>query len=206
MRLRLALLIVTLPCVTACTTVDFSSMANAPSSSSSRDSLKKNIVERSVGKLFAVFSKNGWSERDAQNKMEAATSILLKGMSASQGQNQVADASYVETVPSLAVLNKDLKSATYHIDQTTKAAEVFHAMAPQDSNLRRELQSLEKALSVSREAEENFKRAGIRFGADQTQPEWRTFERSVERLLRVTDSFGDSVRAPVQTLEDTEAF
>jgi len=80
------------------------------------------------------------------------------------------------------------------VSQATKAAEVYLAMAPDDTNLREELASLQEALIASREAQLVFKAAL----AGQNTSEHSvlvTFVNSVDALRDVTDAYGDRVRS-----------
>jgi len=180
-------------------------MGNNPSAIT-RPSLQKNVVERSVGKMQAAFIKKKLSSRNASNKIEAAAQVLLKGMTrAKLGQN-VSLSAYADTVSDRDTLNADIQFATGHIVQTTKAAEVFLETATDDMTLRKELQNLERALSVSYEATERLTLAMEKMDIAESNvlqttldqgDTWIAFKTSVDSLRSVTDKFGDRVRSPL---------
>jgi hypothetical protein len=84
--------------------------------------------------------------------------------------------------------------ASTHVEQTTKAAEVYLAMAPAEKSLRKELISLEKALIASREASQVFEEALIKTAGDMNAMDYSAYNASVNELRDVTNAFGDRVR------------
>ena len=92
------------------------------------------------------------------------------------------------------IVLSDIRIAAKHVEQTTKAAEVYLAMAPGEKSLRKELVSLEKALIASREASQVFEDALIKTVGETSAMDFVSYKNSVNELRDVTNAFGDRVR------------
>jgi len=86
--------------------------------------------------------------------------VLLKGLE-DKDTASIESAGYAALATEPMVVLSDIRMAATHVEQTTKAAEVYLAMAPGERSLRKELVSLEKALIASREASQVFEDALI---------------------------------------------
>lgn len=193
MSLRLIILSVSVIGLSACTTVDLSSMANNPTNIV-RSSIQKNVVERSVSRLQTAFAKKKLSERGSTNRMAAAAQILLKGMDKVKGDSNVSDVAYRDSVSDIATVKADLQFASGLVIQTTKAAEVYLDTASTDMTFKKELQNLERALLISNEASERFVLAMTKVGLTKEDADWEAYMASKDSLRLVTDKFGERVR------------
>lgn len=193
MSLRLIILSVSIVGLSACATVDLSSMANNPTNIV-RPSIQKNVVERSVSRLQTAFAKKKLSERGSTNRMVAAAQILLKGMDKVKGESSVSDVAYRDSVSDKATVKADLQFASGLVTQTTKAAEVYLDTASMDMTVKKELQNLERALLISNEASGRFVLAMEKVGLAKEDVDWETYMASKESLRLVTDKFGERVR------------
>lgn len=90
------------------------------------------------------------------------------------------------------MLIDDIKTARYHIVQTTKAAEVYLDIASADANLTPELKQLQQALRLSEEAQSSF--VENKTNTSAVNIELTGLKVDVDNLRRVTDNFGDVVR------------
>jgi hypothetical protein len=190
--------IVTLLCVAAsgCATVDLANTGRVGGTAtvSAQSSAKVNVVQRAASKLYAAFTSNGWVEKRSKKRVQSAASVLLRGLDATDANSPLSN--YETQNLTLADIALDIEAANSYVVQTTKAAEVYLAMASDDTNLREELASLQKALIASREAEMVFKSALTSLGANEHNS-WMSYATSVNNLRDVTDKFGDRVRSGV---------
>jgi len=178
--------------LSACATVDLAEIAKS-GEAVSQQSVERNVVERTASKLYATFISKGWSVRDDRNKIEMTANILLNGIH-SQDKDSQPKSIYLKSLKSADVIKSDILQASQHIQQTTKAAEVFLAVAPQEGSLRQELGLLEKAVLAGREAENTFILAYSKLGVSAKQADILAFEQSVDALSAVTNEFGTRVR------------
>ena len=88
----------------------------------------------------------------------------------------------------------DIKTVSRHVEQTTKAAEVYLAMAPIEKSVKKELGSLEQALLASRSAEAIFETTLQELGQNSSASEFVNYKQVVDELKYVTDAFGERVR------------
>lgn len=187
MSVRLTLTLLTIFCLPACTTVDLADMAKSPTTSVNRPSVQKNVVQRAADRLYAAFTQKGWSESESRNRMQSAARVLLKGLP----EQTETEGGYVTQVQNLNTVKADIVTASAHVEQTTKAAEVFLAMASDDTALKTELDYLERALLAAREAESTFTAALTKFDAEVSVV---PFTAKIDSLRNVTNIFGDRVR------------
>lgn len=169
----------------ACATVDVASMT-APAARAEAPA-EANVVRRAVAKLKTAFTQRGFGPNASQRKMQAAADLLLNGINRDAA---VAEAGYADQTHSAAVVTADILVATRHVNQATRAAEVYLEMAPGDRRLDGELAELEAALLVSEKACKTFAKALSR---DDTS-ELAALRSSVDDLRDVTDAFGFRVR------------
>jgi len=190
--------IVTLLCVatSGCATVDLANTGHVGGAAtvSAQSSAKVNVVQRAASKLYAAFTSNGWVEKRSKKRVQSAASVLLRGLDATDANSPLSN--YEAQTRTVADIALDIEAANGYVVQTTKAAEVYLAMASDNTNLREELASLQKALIASREAEMAFKSALSRTGASENGV-WANYAASVNNLRDVTDKFGDRVRSGV---------
>lgn len=178
---------------TGCATVDLQSMAGMERSTAAVSETDTNVVERAVAKLRAVFASRGFGEKSSQKKMQAAADVLMNGLNASLS----ADPQYDDLPRLIAEVREDMRLATRHVEQTTRAAEIYLEVAPEDRLLDKELDSLQAALLASERASRGFSAAleNYETGSSQTNPDLIAFRTSVDALRESTDAFGARVRA-----------
>ncbi len=191
MRLKLSIILLSCLSISACATIDLDEMAakNQPTKAATLDI---NVVQRAASKLYAAFSSKGFVAKDSKKRMQSAARILLKGLEEKDVTDQ--DMSYAANISDPEIILSDIRLASRHVEQTTKAAEVYLAMAPVETSMRPELNSLEKALLASREAEHVFEDALINSGAAVSLIELKNYSASVRELSEITNAFGDRVR------------
>ena len=175
----------------ACATVDLNDVASSKASTSSKV-VDINVVQRAASKLYAAFTNRGFVASTSRKRVHSAAMVLLEGMDSEKLTKT--DAGYVETATDSTVVLSDIRIATNHVEQTTKAAEVYLAIVPTERSLREELSSLEQALLASREAEQIFETALDKTGANKTSLDYVSYATAVDSLRDVTDAFGDRVR------------
>jgi len=198
MSLRLTLILTACFSMSACATVDLNDVAtkNQVTRTSAVDI---NVVQRAATKLYAAFSSRGFVAKDSRKRVQSAARILLKGLEEKDVRNTEAETSYMASAMDKLTVLSDIRLASNHVEQTTKAAEVYLVMVPVDKSVRKELASLEKALLASREASRVFEDALIKTSGDKTAVEFSAFETSVDELRNVTNAFGDRVRGAQTT-------
>ena len=199
MSVKLTTLCIACLSLTACATVDLSEVATSNKASSAKvDNL--NVVQRAAAKLHAAFSNRGFVAHTSRARVHSAANVLLKGLEA-EALNEDVATGYVASLNDNAAILSDLRLAATHVEQTTKAAEVYLAIAPVDRSLRKELTSLERALLASREAEQLFEAGMEKTGGNVNALEFVSFKQSVNELRDVTDAFGHRVREERSTKE-----
>lgn len=174
--------------VTGCATVDLQSMAGTMPASADAQPSERNVVQRAVDKLRAAFASRGFGEKTSQRKMHAAADMLLNGLAARSVSAPEGD--YAATLKPASIVLDDIALAQSHIDQATRAAEIYLEMAPSERKLDDELDSLQAALMASERASRVFTDAL----GDETLSELVSLRTSVDALRTVTDSFGQRVR------------
>lgn len=194
MKAKVALITMICCVASGCATVDFANVGgeSAEQTASVRQDNKANVVERAASKLYGAFAAQGWVVNKKRKSVQSAASVLLRGLDRESVDGPLS--AYAENSHSLAEIHADMTTAKDFVLQANKAAEVFLAMAPDDTNLRKELASLQKALISSREAELVFKLALKDAGFDSDEI-WNDYSRTVDALRDVTDAYGDRVRA-----------
>ncbi len=196
MKAKIALLTIVAVLATGCATVDLGSVGTSVSAAPTASKTKVNVVQRAASKLYAAFTTKGWVTKVSRKRVQSTASVLLRGLD-SETPNGPLNA-YAAKAGSLSDIRADIYSAQQHVDQTTKAAEVYLAMAFDNTNLREELASLQKALIASRQAELVFKSAfeakGMGTKSMDTDGALVAYSKTVDRLRDVTDIFGDRVR------------
>jgi hypothetical protein len=175
----------------ACATVDMTDMSGSQSETVTK-AVDVNVVQRAASRLYSVFINRGFVEKTSRNKMRSAARMLLKGLENTPLSREV---NYASTVESLDVIKSDIVFAQSYVDQTRQAAEIYLAMAPGETSLKKELSSLQQALAAANEAKNSFSEALEAKQADTTQVEFVTYVESVTALSEVTDAFGVRVRA-----------
>jgi len=130
--------------------------------------------------------------------MRSAARVLLKGLE-DKGSASVESAGYAALATDSIVVLSDIRIASKHVEQTTKAAEVYLAIAPGEKSLREELVSLEKALIASREASQVFEDALIKTSGETKALDFASYKASVNELRDATNAFGDRVREAQMT-------
>jgi len=197
MSLRLTLLLAASLSMSACATVDLNDVATSGGPTAAK-SVDVNVVQRAASKLYAAFSSRGFVAKDGRKRVQSAARVLLKGLE-DKDVSTVSAVGYVSTASDNVVVLSDIRIASKHVEQTTKAAEVYLAIAPADSSLRKELVSLEKALIASREASQVFEDALIKTAGQFDVLDYNAYKISVNELRNVTNAFGDRVREAQMT-------
>lgn len=192
MRLK-SVIIFSMVCgLSACTTVDLSEMASQ--NSFAKTTVEKNVVERSVGRLYSAFTRKGWCTRTSRNRLQGTAQVLLKGLENAKLSAPSQGVTYnVEPKP-FTVIVTDIAQAQTHVDQTVRAAEVYLEMAAADTDLKQELIGLERALLASREAKTTFDTALSAHSEASDTTILDLYSASVEDLRSVTDIYGERVR------------
>ena len=192
MSVKLTIMFAACLSLTACATVDLSEVAASNKAASANvDNL--NVVQRAAAKLHAAFSNRGFVAKTSRQRVHSAANVLLKGLE-SEALSDTVNAGYMDGLTDQAAILSDLRLAASHVEQTTKAAEVYLAIAPADRSLRNELTSLERALLASREAEQLFEAGLEQTGGNMKALEFVGFQHAVNELRNVTDEFGHRVR------------
>jgi len=183
--------------MSACATVDLNDVAtsNTPAAAKSVD---LNVVQRAASKLYTAFSSRGFVAKDGRKKVRSAARVLLKGLE-DKDVTTVSTKSYADVALNQMTVLSDIRMASTHVEQTTKAAEVYLAIAPSKASLRKELVSLEKALIASREASGVFEDALIKTAGEANAMDYLAYKSSVNELRDVTNAFGDRVREAQMT-------
>lgn len=171
--------------ITGCTTVDMTEMAS-PIAAKAEAPAEKNIVLRAASKLYAAFRSKGFVAKKSRKNMQSAASILLNGL---EERELTSDDNYKTRDLPRSVVLEDITHATQHVRRTANAAEIYFEMSDGKQKLRDELGSLEEALLSSREAVVSFETV---VGTEIS--ELNILNAEIERLKRVTDSFGKRVR------------
>ena len=197
MSLRLTLLLAASLSLSACATVDLNEMAS-PSATPAAKTADVNVVQRAASKLYTAFANRGFVPKSSRKKMQSAARVLLKGLEDKE-VTSVSAVGYVDMAQSPQIILTDIRMAASHVEQTTKAAEVYLAMAPSEKSLRKELVSLEKALIASREASQVFEDALIKTSGEARAMDYKGYKTSVNELRDVTNAFGDRVREAQMT-------
>ena len=197
MSLRLTLILTAALSMSACATVDLTEVT-APKAESTAKVADINVVHRAASKLYAAFTNRGFVAKDSRKKMRSAATVLLKGLE-DKNASSVETEGYVHKATDPVAILSDIRIAVGHVEQTTKAAEVYLVIAPSEKSLRKELVSLEKALIASREASQVFEDALIKTTGETTAMDFVSYERSVNELRDVTNAFGDRVRESQMT-------
>ena len=197
MSLRLTLILTAALSMSACATVDLTEVT-APKAESTAKVADINVVHRAASKLYAAFTNRGFVAKDSRKKMRSAATVLLKGLE-DKNASSVETEGYVHKAADPVAILSDIRIAAGHVEQTTKAAEVYLVIAPSEKSLRKELVSLEKALIASREASQVFEDALIKTTGETTAMDFVSYERSVNELRDVTNAFGDRVRESQMT-------
>jgi len=191
MSLRLTIGLISCILLSACATVNLDEMA-AQAKASPSSALDINVVQRAATKLYAAFTSRGLVAKNSQKRMQSAARILLNGLEQKEVTTQ--DVSYASQASDPVIVFADIRTASRHVEQTTKAAEVYLAIAPVEKSLKKELGSLEEALLASRAAETIFEETLENLGQGLTASEFVNYSSLVDELKDVTNAFGDRVR------------
>lgn len=192
MSLRLKLLLAASLSMSACATVDLNDMASSDMPVAAK-SVDVNVVQRAATKLYMAFSNRGFVANDGRKKMRSAARVLLKGLE-DKDVSPASSKGYAALATDRNAVLSDIRMAASHVEQTTKAAEVYLAMAPAEKSLRKELVSLEKALIASRESLGVFEDALIKTSGQASVSDYKAYQVSVNELRDVTNAFGYRVR------------
>jgi hypothetical protein len=190
MKAKIALMTICCVAASGCATVDFVEAASRPGAQASV-AASPNVVQRAASKLYAAFTNRGWGARSSKRRVQSAADILLRGLDNTSDDGPLN--AYAAKAQSLSRVQADMLTAQNYIDQTSKAGEVYLAMANADADLGDELVSLQKALLVARQSEQMFETTLSKFG-DGNQETLVVYAGKVDRLRDVTDQFGDRVR------------
>lgn len=193
----------------ACATVDLNSVGGMPSSQAEAEAPITSVVERAVSRMNAAYAERNFAPVSERNNMAMAADILMNGLS-SQTASSVVETSYADRDLPRATILSDIAIARHHVDQTTRAANVYLETAPSDDELTDELAQLEGALLYSERARLEFDRAlshGIEHAKVEhamvdrgvaehgtTDGELADLQHSIDGLRSITDEFGIRVR------------
>jgi len=175
--------------LSACATVDVTAIGSPDSEVAQLETVeqKGNVITRAVMRLQSVFIDKGWHEDRSRENVQSAANILLNGLKETTSSSPKP----INASSNANMLLDDIKTASYHISQTTKAAEVYMDVASSDADLKPELKQLEKALRLSEEAHGKFQNQVV---AVNLVSEMELLSNEIELLRVITDDFGDVVR------------
>ena len=182
--------------LSACTTVDLSQVA-INSEPEKVAPVQQNVVERSAKALTAKFQDSGWCSASPQEKTQTAASVLLNGI-----DSESTPISPTYKAAKSSQLASHLLEANRHVEQTTKAAEVYLSMY-ENSSLDLELSVLETALLSAREAEKRFGLEAVKYNNETIQSRYVILQNSVDELKTVTDSYGERIRSDIAAKSGT---
>lgn len=189
MRIRFILIATTALVCTGCATVDLQNMAGSSDvATTTQYESESNVVQRAVDKLRTTFASRGFGAKSSQRKMHAAADMLLNGLSARSVSASDEDYAAAEKTPAMII--EDIQIARGHVEQTTRAAEVYLEVAPNGRTFDDELESLEAALLASERAVTMFDAALL----SNDPVELDSLRVSVDGLRVITDEFGARVR------------
>lgn len=189
MRIRFILIATTALVCTGCATVDLQNMAGSSDvATTTQYESESNVVQRAVDKLRTTFASRGFGAKSSQRKMHAAADMLLNGLSARSVSASDEDYAAAEKTPAMII--EDIQIARGHVEQTTRAAEVYLEVAPNGRTFDDELESLEAALLASERAVTMFDAALL----SDDPVELDSLRVSVDGLRVITDEFGARVR------------
>lgn len=175
--------------LSACATVDVTSIGAAPEPVADvTETQRGNIITRTVKRLYQVFTDRGWYADTSRERVQSAANILLNGLQNSEDEFMP----FADAPVTSAALIDDIKTARYHVVQTTKAAEVYLDVASSDASLDDDLKQLQKALRACEQVQANFSQSEVLNA--QAQSELDGLMAEVDRLRTVTNDFGDVVR------------
>lgn len=177
--------------LSACATVNVSAIGDTTSNVEAEDVVDSgNVITRTAKRLYQVFVDKGWYEETSRKRINTATNVLLNGLKDVEVDVETgSEVTYISTDHFL----DEVKTARYHLTQTTKAAEVYLDIASSDADLNGELKQLQKALHVSEKAHEHFSNQKVE--STVAVAEINSFAEDIETLRHVTNDFGDIVRA-----------
>ena len=175
--------------LSACATVDVTAIGSPDAEVTQLETTEQqgNVITRAVMRLQSVFIDKGWHEDRSRENVQSAANILLNGLK----ETTSSSLKLINASSNTNMLLDDIKTASYHISQTTKAAEVYMDVASSDANLKPELKQLEKALRLSEEAHGKFQ---DQFVVVNLTSEMEQLSNEIELLRVITDDFGDVVR------------
>ena len=180
----------------ACTTVDLSQVA-VNTKPTAIPQQKENVVARSCQKLASLFSHKGWIKNKDKPATQHATNILLHGLEKT-GQNDKQNQNATpKTYQSVSQINSDIMLANAQIQQTTKAAEVFLAIAAPDTSLEDELSQLETTFLTVKSAQIRFENALEQARALDNNESYNVLTSTIAKLKDITDEYGTRVRAQI---------
>ena len=176
--------------LSACATVDVTAIGAADAEAEQLQVAEQdgNVITRAVMRLQDVFVDKGWHEDQSRKQVQSAASILLNGLQKTvSGTPRLINASTGNQM-----LIDDIKTARYHISQTTKAAEVYMNVASSDADFKLELNQLQKALQLSEAVQVHFKDEAFGTNVDA---HLELLASDVKSLRVITDEFGEAVRS-----------
>ena len=177
--------------LSACATVNVTSIGDTTPNVAEADVVESgNVITRTAKRLYQVFVAKGWYEDTSRKRVNTATNVLLNGL---KDVEVDAETGSEVTYTSIDHFLDEIKTARYHLTQTTKAAEVYLDIASSDSDLTGELEQLQKALHVSEKAHDHFSNQQI--NTTVAEVEVNNLGSDIETLRQVTNNFGDVVRA-----------
>ena len=186
--------------LSACATVDVTAIGATDNAAQVETVEQKgNVITRAVMRLQDVFINKGWHEDRSRKQVQSAASILLNGLKETSADTP----RLINASSNTAMLRDDIKTASYHISQTTKAAEVYMDVASSDADLKPELKQLQKALRLSEEAQVKFQGEAV---AVNLVADIEKLSNEIESLRVITDDFGNVVRARHLALANASAF
>jgi hypothetical protein len=189
MRTGFILIATTALVCTGCATVDLQNMAGSSDVATTvQYESESNVVQRAVDKLRTTFASRGFGAKSSKRKMHAAADMLLNGLSARSVSES--DEDYVAGAKTPAMIIEDIQVARGHVEQTTRAAEIYLEVAPNGRTFDDELESLEAALLASERAVTMFDTALL----SDDPVELDSLRASVDGLRVITDEFGARVR------------
>lgn len=175
--------------MTACTTVDFTQLKQ------SEDVLSDSVIDEAVS-LHTHFKQQGWGARQNSKQLKMVSDMLMNGFGYDDFADSEAlkDDSYEQQIKTLPEIERDIQQAHVYIENITESAQTCIDDS-ENVQMRKILVRLEQALLISKEAESMFRMALKKIEGQSDNAVFQTFQKSIDDLRAITDTYGTEVRA-----------
>ena len=176
--------------LSACSTVDLSQAALENKNATPFAMQKKNVVQRACHSMTLAFQAKGWNKKEHAQRTQIAASVLLNGIK----KDETKQSSNSEVYVNIRQFVKDIELAKKHIEQTTKAAEIFLTMADNTVQIDSELSLLETALLSAREAQNELRETLGRANTSEARSQLVLLRAEIHKLKTITNAYGERMR------------